>query len=149
MKFFIDNNLPPALARALNELSAPDGFTVVAERDKFPENTPDTDWISALADEGGWVVITRDKLSKGLEREALRRAAVALAEAGRLGRSRGPNTPHRSVPPQRAQNARRGPRLAGAPCAPPSCGQATSQQSRCEPHNGLTLRVQSRSSHTV
>ena len=76
MKVFIDNNLPPALARALHELSGPEGHSVTHIRTKFPEGTTDPEWIGVLAGEGGWVVITRDKLSKGIEREALRRAGL-------------------------------------------------------------------------
>jgi hypothetical protein len=76
VKFFVDNNLPPALARGLHELSSPDGFSVTHIRAKFAEGTTDTAWIGALAEEGDWVIITRDKLSKGLEREALRRAGL-------------------------------------------------------------------------
>ena len=76
MKFFVDNNLPPALARALNALSSPDGHSVTHIREKFAEQTKDEIWISGLASEGEWIVITRDKLNKGLEREALRRAGL-------------------------------------------------------------------------
>lgn len=76
MKFFVDNNLPPSLARALNELSSPDGHSVTHIRDKFEEHPTDLQWITALASDGDWVVITRDKLSKGIEREALRRAGL-------------------------------------------------------------------------
>ena len=50
MNFFIDNNLPPRLARALNELSKPD-HTVQHLRDRFPANTPDTKWIRILSED--------------------------------------------------------------------------------------------------
>jgi len=76
VKFFVDNNLPPSLARALNELCSAEAHSVTHLRDKFDENAIDADWIAALANEAGWVVITRDKLSKGIEREALRRAGL-------------------------------------------------------------------------
>ena len=49
MNFFLDNNLSPHLARALDALSSADGHHVVALRDKFREATLDTDWIKALA----------------------------------------------------------------------------------------------------
>lgn len=78
MRFFVDNNLPPALARALHALSEPEFHEVRHIREKFPEDTDDQTWIAALEREGAWVVITRDKLSKGLEREALRRAGLLV-----------------------------------------------------------------------
>lgn len=81
MKLLLDNNLPPALARALHQLTIREWenrHQVHALRDRFPENTPDTEWIAALSEEGGWVVITHDRLSKGLEREALKRAGLKV-----------------------------------------------------------------------
>ncbi|GAB7543672.1 hypothetical protein CS8_033440 [Cupriavidus sp. 8B] len=47
-------------------------------RDRFPQDTTDAAWIDALSQEGGWAVITHDKLNKGLEREALRRAGLIV-----------------------------------------------------------------------
>ncbi len=78
MRFFVDNNLPPALAQALHALSSPYGHSVEHLKDRFSPNTPDSEWIDALAGEGGWSVITHDKLNKGLEREALRRAGLIV-----------------------------------------------------------------------
>lgn len=79
MKFLLDNNLPPAIARALHELTRSDyNHSVEHLKDKFPANTPDTAWIEALAKEGDWVVITHDKFNKGLEREVLRRAGLKV-----------------------------------------------------------------------
>lgn len=78
MKFLIDNNLPPALAHALRELSKPDDHVVFHLRDQFAADTPDIDWINSLSNEGGWVVVTHDNLNKGLEREALRRAGLLV-----------------------------------------------------------------------
>lgn len=78
MRFFVDNNLPPALAKALNALSESSGHSVIHLRERFSANTPDADWIEALSQEGGWSVITHDKLNKGLEREALRRAGLIV-----------------------------------------------------------------------
>ncbi len=43
MNFFVDNNLPPALARALHALSENAGHRVVHLKDLFPPNTPDSD----------------------------------------------------------------------------------------------------------
>jgi len=81
LRFLLDNNLPPALARALHELiyhSSNEAHSVVALKDKFPANTCDEEWIQALADEGDWVVISHDKFNKGLEREVLRRAGLKV-----------------------------------------------------------------------
>ena len=53
----MDNNLPPALARALNALSAnkfSDLEQVIALREKLPpEDTSDVTWIQALGQEDG------------------------------------------------------------------------------------------------
>lgn len=81
MKLLLDNNLPPALAEALDVLTRSewDGAHEVTHlRHKFPANTPDITWIEALAAEGGWVVVTHDKLDKGAEREALKRAGLKV-----------------------------------------------------------------------
>ena len=78
MKFIIDNNLPPALAHALRELSKPENHEVLHLKDRFAADTPDTDWINSLSQEGGWIVVTHDNLNKGLEREALRRAGLLV-----------------------------------------------------------------------
>ena len=52
MKLMLDNNLPPALAHALHDLSHAywdDTHQVVALRARFPAATPDADWIIALS----------------------------------------------------------------------------------------------------
>ena len=78
MKFFVDNNLPPALAKALHALSEPLNHSVAHLRERFPPCAADSDWIDTLSSEAGWSVITHDKLNKGLEREALRRAGLIV-----------------------------------------------------------------------
>jgi predicted nuclease of predicted toxin-antitoxin system len=78
VRFFVDNNLPPALAKALHALSEPDGYEALHLKQKFDQDTADSDWIDTLSKEGGWSVITHDKLNKGLEREALRRAGLIV-----------------------------------------------------------------------
>jgi hypothetical protein len=60
LKVLVDNNLSPLLARAIHLLVAPDGDQVVALRQRFPANTPDEVWISALGVEGGWSVQSGD-----------------------------------------------------------------------------------------
>lgn len=78
MKLFIDNNLPPALAYALRELSKPEDHEVIHLKERFAPDTPDPNWIGSLAQEQGWIVVTHDNLNKGLEREALRRAGLLV-----------------------------------------------------------------------
>lgn len=77
MNFFIDNNLPPALAKALAELSLPEQHIVMHLRQKFSENIADVDFIHALSKEGNWAIVTQDRLvKKSVEREALRRSGI-------------------------------------------------------------------------
>jgi len=85
LKYLLDNNLPPALARALHTLtrSQYDTHTVEALKDKFPANTPDEVWIQALADEGDWVVISHDRFRKAAEPEVLRRAGLIVFLLGK------------------------------------------------------------------
>lgn len=60
MRLFVDNNLPPALARGLSALFA-DDHEVTCHRDKYGEtNIKDEEWIPALGAEGGWVVLSGD-----------------------------------------------------------------------------------------
>jgi hypothetical protein len=79
LKFLIDNNLPPSLARALNELSKPEGHSVLALKDRFPPDTKDVDWILELKAEGGWAVISQDRFSKGdAERRVFRECGLPI-----------------------------------------------------------------------
>jgi PIN like domain len=59
LKLLLDNHLSPRLAHCLEALFI-DDHHVVALRDKFAANTTDVEWITALDQEGGWAVITRD-----------------------------------------------------------------------------------------
>lgn len=59
MRVLIDENLPPALARALNALFAGE-HEVHHLRDKFGAGVKDTEWISATSLDGRWVVISGD-----------------------------------------------------------------------------------------
>lgn len=59
MKIIIDENLSPALARALNALF--DGeHQVVHIRDRFGPSVKDVDWIGSLSAEGRWIIISGD-----------------------------------------------------------------------------------------
>lgn len=81
MKFLFDNNLPPSLARGVGELSRfdPQVEAVLPLRDKFPANAPDTDWLPALLEEGGWIVVSIDRFRKtDAERELLRRQGLTV-----------------------------------------------------------------------
>jgi hypothetical protein len=81
VKFFFDNNLSPHLAHAIGELSKGESQPPLVKhlKDKFSGNTPDHQWIDALAAEGDWVVISQDALMKNdLEREALRRSGLVV-----------------------------------------------------------------------
>jgi len=85
LKYLLDNNLPPALARALHILTSSQytEHAVEALKDKFPANTPDEVWIQALADEGGWVVISHDRFRKAAEPEVMRRAGLIVFLLGK------------------------------------------------------------------
>ena len=77
MKFFFDRNWSPYLAAAIGELCRPLGHDVKYLDDLFPRTCPDIDWINELGRQGGWVVITRDRLKESpAEREALRRTGI-------------------------------------------------------------------------
>jgi predicted nuclease of predicted toxin-antitoxin system len=55
----LDNNLSPRIARCLQVLF--DGeHEIVALHAKFSQATPDLEWISALSQEDGWAVLTKD-----------------------------------------------------------------------------------------
>ena len=59
MKFFLDNNLAPKLAKSLHVLVEPE-HQVVHLKDRFAANTTDETWIAALGREKGWVIISGD-----------------------------------------------------------------------------------------
>lgn len=60
MKVLLDENLAPALARALNALFKGE-HTVVHLRDKFERGVTDEHWISELSHDGRWIVISGDR----------------------------------------------------------------------------------------
>jgi hypothetical protein len=60
LRVFVDNNLPPALARGLGALFAGE-HEVTCHRDKFGNtHIKDEEWIPALGAEGDWVVLSGD-----------------------------------------------------------------------------------------
>lgn len=60
MKVLVDENLSPALARALNELFSGQ-HEVVHMRARFGPGVRDIEWIGTLSSEGRWVVISGDR----------------------------------------------------------------------------------------
>jgi hypothetical protein len=81
LKFIFDANLPPTLARGIAELSKldPKVEVVLPLKDRFPPNTPDLVWLNALANEGGWIVVSIDRFRKSTaEREMLRRQGLTI-----------------------------------------------------------------------
>lgn len=59
MRFFFDNNLPPRLAKAIDALLGSSGKAIHLLIN-FQADTPDIDWLSSLAREGDWVIISGD-----------------------------------------------------------------------------------------
>lgn len=74
----VDNNLSPSLARSFQPLFEEHQF--ISLREKFPANTKDVDWISALDAEGGWAVLTAERKLKTRphERLALDRSKIVF-----------------------------------------------------------------------
>jgi hypothetical protein len=59
VRFFIDNNIAPKLARGFDQFVRGE-HEVAHLRDRFAPNTPDVDWMRALAGENGWVILSGD-----------------------------------------------------------------------------------------
>jgi hypothetical protein len=64
--FFFDNDISFRIAHALRELVH--GHDVVALREHFPPNAPDTVWIPE-AGKQGWIVISRDQNQRRRDNE--------------------------------------------------------------------------------
>jgi predicted nuclease of predicted toxin-antitoxin system len=64
--FFFDNDISFRIAHALSNLV--EGHDIVALRDRFPTNTPDTVWIPEVA-RNDWIVISRDHNQRRRESE--------------------------------------------------------------------------------
>ncbi len=80
MKVFLDNNLSPAIARALNELARHENWSVSHLRDFFPPDVSDAHWIAELGKDGGWTVISADVrlMRRPHERAALKAGKVTV-----------------------------------------------------------------------
>jgi hypothetical protein len=59
VKFFFDNNLAAKIARGLNGFVAPE-HQVVHLKELFAANTDDSVWMTELARQEEWVIITGD-----------------------------------------------------------------------------------------
>ncbi|WP_395699933.1 hypothetical protein [Aquabacterium sp.] len=82
MKFLFDANMPPSWPRAISALVVGKDARVSEVthlRDKFDPSTPDEQWLRTLADEGDWVVVSKDgfKKSDG-EKHLVHRAGLAV-----------------------------------------------------------------------
>ena len=55
MKFFIDNNLSPGLAKGMKAF----GEDVVHLKEVLPEDIDDSDWLAHIGSKG-WCLVTRD-----------------------------------------------------------------------------------------
>jgi len=61
VKLALDENLPPALAHAINALLAPSGGQAISIPERCGRGVSDREWIEALQAEGGWAVLTFDR----------------------------------------------------------------------------------------
>ncbi len=59
MRFFVDNNISVKVARALNCLVEPN-HQVVHLREKYSPNIKDVDWMTKLAGEVDWIILSGD-----------------------------------------------------------------------------------------
>lgn len=81
MKCFFDENLPPRLARALNELECDSKIEVRPLRDAFTPSTTDREWITALrsSDEKCFIITKDRRIRKNLsEREAWKESKLQI-----------------------------------------------------------------------
>jgi len=60
VKFFVDNNIAPRVARALHCL-VDKTHSVVHLREYFPANISDIEWMGRLSHEKDWIIITGDR----------------------------------------------------------------------------------------
>jgi len=78
LKLFLDNNLPPSLAKALDALIAPT-HQAIHLRDKFPPHTPDIEWIAVLKRESDWAILSQDQFRESAaERKALAESGLVV-----------------------------------------------------------------------
>ncbi len=73
VKVLLDHNLPPALARSLNEIVSIEGHEARALRDLFEVNVSDVEYFNRLGARGSWIVISKDLKNS---RKRAERAAI-------------------------------------------------------------------------
>ncbi|WP_397412307.1 hypothetical protein [Polaromonas sp.] len=85
MKFFLDNNVPPNWADCLSgashsQFAASAVEDVVHLKTRFRADTPDIDWIDALAEDKNWTIISGDAFRKrnGVERKVLQKSGLSV-----------------------------------------------------------------------
>lgn len=61
MTCIFDENLPPKISKAFNELEGGSGIEVKHIRDLFPPSTKDIEWINELSKIGECFIITKDR----------------------------------------------------------------------------------------
>jgi hypothetical protein len=59
VKFFLDNNISPKVARALNHLLDPD-HSAHHLQEQFAPNIPDEVWMASLGEQSDWVILSGD-----------------------------------------------------------------------------------------
>jgi hypothetical protein len=59
LRFFVDNNLAPKLARGFHQFVIGE-HEVVHLRDRFDKDAPDVEWMRQLASESGGVILSGD-----------------------------------------------------------------------------------------
>jgi hypothetical protein len=71
VRFFLDNCISPAMAKAIQELARSQRVEVTHLSERFDRDIPDVDWISTIGREG-WVVVSGDTR---ISRNPIERAA--------------------------------------------------------------------------
>lgn len=71
MRIFIDNCISPVIADAIKVLAEVQQYEIIHLRDRFPVNTPDSQWLGELGLEGDWIVVSADpRISRGKAEKA-------------------------------------------------------------------------------
>lgn len=78
VKVLFDHNMPPSIARALNDIVRVSGHESWALRDRFPTNISDVDLFEALGGDEDWVLISKDvaQAKRKPERAAILRFGI-------------------------------------------------------------------------
>lgn len=75
MKVLFDHNMPPSIARGLNEILKTTGHSAIPLKDKFDKGIDDIVYFDQLGRERNWIVISKDlkNARRKPEREAILR----------------------------------------------------------------------------